>query len=442
MGDRRPTDGSAGGSDGDEPADSRPLSPANDPDADSPATTRLPDGGRPALAADRGIGLLARLTLLAPTVVLARRNLSRTGTRTILAVAAVAVGVVAVGGVGLGGEAFTQSQTQAFAGFGGTADVEPADLFDDIDRTELDRIEQAAPGARTVPIQEAGQAIARSEGESRPVNSVLRISRLSLFYEDEFQSGGVPNDWGATETDLIVGATVAEDLGVTAGDRVTLTLSGDERKSYRVVGVLEPQGVFAPLSPDGAVFLPIDDDAPFDRVTVQATQASGSIEEIADTLRTQFNGRERTYSITENEATLEQVQTILRLASAFVTSVGAVSLLVAVVTVANTMLMSVIEREGEIGVLRAVGYTKFAIVRLMLAEATMIGLLGAAVGVPIALGMGLVANELLLGDPLAFTAAGVAYVVAGVIAGVAASVIAGIYPAWKAANKRPVEALE
>ncbi|WP_343122546.1 FtsX-like permease family protein [Haloferax sp. ATB1] len=106
------------------------------------------------------------------------------------------------------------------------------------------------------------------------------------------------------------------------------------------------------------------------------------------------------------------------------------------------MLMTAIEREREIGVMRAVGYPKRAVVSLLLAEATILGLVGAAIGVPLALGIGMVLNQFLVGDPLAFTAAGLRYVALGALFGVLTSLFAGVYPAWKSANKRPVEALE
>ena len=389
-----------------------------------------------------GVGLTARLTLSVPTVVLARRNLARSGTRTVLAVAAVVVGVVAVGGVGLGGEAFTQSQTEAFAGFGGTADVEPADFGESISESELDRIEQTVQGARIVPIQDEPNGIAESTTDSQPINSVLRLSEPTVFYEGEIQSGAIPPNWGTNDRQVIVGATLADDLDVSSGDRIRLAIGAQEARSYEIVAVLKPQGLFAPLQPDRGVFLPIEDDRGYSTVTIQATDNSPAIGTLAEQVRTRFNERDQTYQVTENQQTQSQVQQILRLASTFITAIGGVSLLAAVVTVANTMLMSVVEREGEIGVLRAVGYTKFAILRLLLAESAMIGLIGVAIGIPVALGMGVAANQLLLGEPFAFTATGLTYVAGGAVAGLAASLIAGIYPAWKAANKRPVEALE
>jgi putative ABC transport system permease protein len=105
------------------------------------------------------------------------------------------------------------------------------------------------------------------------------------------------------------------------------------------------------------------------------------------------------------------------------------------------MLMSAVERESEIGVLRAAGYPKFAVVRLLVAEAAMLGLVGAALGIPITLGIGMGINQVLVGDPLAFTEAGLRYVALGAGFGIVTALVAGVYPAWKAANKRPVEVL-
>jgi putative ABC transport system permease protein len=88
-----------------------------------------------------------------------------------------------------------------------------------------------------------------------------------------------------------------------------------------------------------------------------------------------------------------------------------------------------------------VGYTKADVVRLLLVEAALLGTIGAAIGGAIATLVALVANAVFLGDPLAFTGTAVAYLVAAMGVGIATSVIAGIYPAWRAANERPVDAL-
>jgi ABC-type transport system, involved in lipoprotein release, permease component len=122
--------------------------------------------------------------------------------------------------------------------------------------------------------------------------------------------------------------------------------------------------------------------------------------------------------------------------------IGSISLVVASVAILNVMLMSTIERRGEIGVLRAVGIRRGEVLRMILAEAAFLGLLGGIVGAALSVGTGLVVFQLLAGDRLAvFGWPSIRYVVGGFGFAVVASVLSGLYPAWKAANDPPVEAL-
>jgi putative ABC transport system permease protein len=106
------------------------------------------------------------------------------------------------------------------------------------------------------------------------------------------------------------------------------------------------------------------------------------------------------------------------------------------------MLMSTTERKGEIGLLRAVGVQKRDILRTLVVEATLLGILGGFVGVLLSIGAALllwyvspIALDIIL-DP----SNGV-YLLVAFVFGVAVSLASGLYPAWKAANLEPVEAL-
>ena len=117
------------------------------------------------------------------------------------------------------------------------------------------------------------------------------------------------------------------------------------------------------------------------------------------------------------------------------------SLFVASVSIVNVMLMSTIERRGEIGVFRAVGYQRLAVLRLLLTEALLMGLVGAILGVVLSLAVGAVVNQALLGDPLAFSDRSLQYLAFGFVFGLVASLLSGLYPAWRAASDPPVESL-
>lgn len=390
--------------------------------------------------------LVRRLAALFPVVVLARRNLSRASARSILAVAAVVIGVVAVGGIGVGGEAFKQDQLQAYEGFGGTATVSPVVYPDSgpdertFSEQELDRMRQVTRGAVVLPVvQEFTPTVRTSDGEVIPTARVTGIEDPGAFYDPA--SGDLPDNWRRT---VVVGARVADDHDLQVGDRVSVRVEGEFDRSFRVAAVLEPQGFTDPLGADRTVFVPLSqfEGERYDEAIVRVDAETGSVDDAERRLEAEFNDRERRVFVDPVQEQREQVEQSFETINQFLIGIGAISLFVAAVTIANTMLMSTVEREGEIGVFRAVGYPKTAVVRLLVAEATILGLVGAAVGVPLALGVGMVANEMLVGDPLAFTTDGLRYVGLGAVFGVVTALVAGLYPAWKAANKRPVEALD
>ncbi|RDZ39901.1 ABC transporter permease [Haloferax sp. Atlit-10N] len=395
---------------------------------------------------------LRRVTARFPTVVLARRNLSRATARTTLAVVAIVIGVVAIGTIGAGGEAFKQDQMEAYEGFGGTATVSPVyyqnddgDIVGGISDKDVSRMRQVTSGATVHPVIERWDTVVRtSSGETSPSAQVKGLAALGTFYEA--QSGSIPDSW---RQQVVVGSRFADNNDVETGDQLTVTINGSFERTFRVAAVLEPQGFADQLQADRSVFLPFDrlsqledSDSKYGSVIVRVDPQTGSIDEAAESLETEFNTRRRTIAVLGVQEQRERFSQTFEMINQFLIGVGSISLLVAAVTIANTMLMTAIEREREIGVMRAVGYPKRAVVSLLLAEATILGLVGAAIGVPLALGIGMGLNQFLVGDPLAFTAAGLRYVGLGALFGVLTSLFAGVYPAWKSANKRPVEALE
>lgn len=360
---------------------------------------------------------------------------------------AVVIGVVAIGTIGAGGEAFKQDQMEAYEGFGGTATVDPvyyADGSGSVGRNfsddEIDRMRQATDGATVLPVVERWDAVVQTpSGGVIATAQIKGIGDPGAFYEA--QSGSIPDNWRRS---VVVGSRVAENNDIQPGDQVTVMVNGSFDRSFRVAAVLEPQGFADQLQADRAVFVPIEqfEESAYDQAIVRVNPRTGSIDEAAASLESEFNTRKRNVDVEKVQEQRDQFEQLFGAINKFLIGVGSISLLVAAVTIANTMLMSAIEREQEIGVMRAVGYPKTAVVSLLIAESAILGLVGAAVGVPIAVGLGMVLNQVLVGDPLAFTATGIQYIAVGALFGIGTSVLAGVYPAWKAANKRPVEALD
>ena len=377
-----------------------------------------------------------------PALVIARRNISRAKVRSALAAAAILIGVVAIGAIGAGGAAFKQSQLQTIQDQGATNVY----VLPGIDRAEpsFDREDVLAIEETVGP---AG-VVATKGGTVEWVQRAGHRQSLSVTYMEDPRSlyavraGAVPDDWRRS---LVVSASFADEQGVGVGDRLTLvreerTAAGvvETERTYRVVAVLaETQGFGS-----SAAYLPLAEapDRTYDQVRVTTRSVDGA-EVAAERLRDRFNGRKDRLLVFELTSLVRLFKTIVDGINAFLAGLAGISLLVAGVSIANTMLMAVIKRREEIGVLRAVGYRKVDVLRILLVEAGLLGALGAAVGTAIALAVAMAANAVFLGDPLAFTSGAVLYLVGAVGFGVLTSLLAGVYPAWRAANERPVEAL-
>jgi len=126
-----------------------------------------------------------------------------------------------------------------------------------------------------------------------------------------------------------------------------------------------------------------------------------------------------------------------RLFTILVASIASISLLVGGIGVMNIMLVSVTERTREIGIRMAIGATETDVQQQFLIEAVVLSLLGGGIGIIVGIGSSfLITNTLgwsVLVSPLA--------IVAAVIFSMAVGIFFGFYPAQKAAQLDPIEAL-
>lgn len=368
-----------------------------------------------------------------PVLLIARRNLTRTKVRTGLAMLGIVIGVVAIASLGVFGATLQASITGSLGDIGNQLIVSPSgeDGVTSLSERDVQEIERVAGDASVVPMRQS-LADLSVRGEQRRV-TVYGMEEPGAAYVAT--DGRIPDQ---LRSGAVVGASLAEEFDIDAGD--SISIDGD---TYRVRAVLESQEVFTPVNPDTAVILPVREVSADGYTQVVVTAESGqAANETAVAIREALNDRETRVSIFELGDIVNQIGAVFETVQLFLVAIGSISLLVAGVSILNVMLMSAIERREEIGVLRAVGYQRTDVLRIMLSEALLLGAIGGVAGSLLSLGGGLVINQLIIGDATAvFTVSNLGYIVAAFGFGIVTSVVSGLYPAYKAANEHPVDAL-
>lgn len=224
------------------------------------------------------------------------------------------------------------------------------------------------------------------------------------------------------------------------------------RLPFRVIGVLKTsslgdQYAFMPLRTARTVLLGGINRLSSIGLTAASVQdvpaAQRQINEVMDRQHLVRDKGLRDYTQEASLVRVQRIQEYLDYLKLFTIAIAGIALLVGAVGIANIQLISVQERRTEIGIRRAVGATRGAIVRQMLAESTVIAGIGGVTGVVLGVVATLVAADVLPSQFPGFGEASVS-VVAVVIAfavSLAIGVLAGVAPAWRAARMQPVDAL-
>ena len=368
-----------------------------------------------------------------PSVVMAWRNLGRNRVRTALATLGIVIGVVAIASLGIAGVALQQQATTDLGSLANEVTVSSGtdSDTDGVTDEQVDAIRSVVADAPVVPEKTNSTTLSSRDGEEAFV-SVTGVTNADALYTVSVGDSPERLRSGALLTN-----ETARRLGIELGDPVSY-----DGRLYRVRGIVESDGGFGGGRELVLPIAALNDQDYYDSVTIVAANGDEA-QDIVSTLESRFNeGDDEEISITNFASVQENVNSFFDTLNLALLGIGAISLVVASVAILNVMLMSTIERRGEIGVLRAVGIRRGEVLRMILAEAAFLGVIGGVVGAAASLGTGLVIFEVLAGDPtLVFEWASLQYLGYGFGFAVTASLLSGLYPAWKAANDLPVEAL-
>lgn len=172
-------------------------------------------------------------------------------------------------------------------------------------------------------------------------------------------------------------------------------------------------------------------------VKVKSTDQVLPMRDILDTLLARLHKVKKDYRIVVPLELLYQARRTQRIFSIVLGSIAAISLLVGGIGIMNIMLATVSERTREIGIRRALGATKRAIIVQFLSETLMLTFIGGVLGIVLGSLIPFLVTQF---GHMPTVITGISLLLAFGISGIV-GVIFGLYPAYRAANMDPIESL-
>ncbi|MFA6225267.1 MAG: FtsX-like permease family protein [Methanoregula sp.] len=166
-----------------------------------------------------------------------------------------------------------------------------------------------------------------------------------------------------------------------------------------------------------------------------------TIPDVETAIDTKLNTDKKTPAVRISDASF-RLSGITSSITTFILAIGGISLLVAATSIFNVMMMSVNERIQEIGILLSIGTEKGGVRRMFLYEAAILGILGAGVGGVGSLIIGYSVVSYMIGTTKYFCLPeSFMYIPIGMAIGLVVCILSGVYPAWRASNMDPIDAL-
>ena len=324
-------------------------------------------------------------------------------------------------------------------------------------------IEAECPSVESVTPSISSEILAQAEGGATkwteydgvnsyfPIGMKWQIKQGRFFSEDEFNN---------RRKVCVLGMEVATELygdQNPIGKEIKLSLQGGRPDRFLIVGVMAERGTSLQygFSWDDIVFVPLTTAQDrfkgthyVNHLNVRAINAGAikkAVEEVKTVLRKRHRNRDEFFDISFHTEAVEELDKISRIIKIMLSSIAAFSLFVGSVGIMNMMLVSVNQRTREIGLRRAIGAKRQDIFLQFLIEAVVMcgigGLLGIGLGIGIGYGCSQIAVKIVKVIPHWPVVISPQWMAVSVSISACIGIAFGLYPAVKASQISPIEAL-
>jgi putative ABC transport system permease protein len=368
---------------------------------------------------------------------LGRRNAARNPRRTAVTAAALMIGVTLVTAtatlltsVKVSLQDYYEDNVKAELFVTGPLTAAVAPSFDPAVMDEIRAVDEVGSAV------ELYYDIADIDGTEQYVNTTTDFEGIIGLFGGEFAAGETTT---LADDEIAVNQSAADQLEVGIGDTVTATFSrGTEPHEFTVTAILVDNE-----STDGWYVAPAYIDEFY---TTKPTMALVDVTDGGDieTVTTAVDGilaDEPEVSVQNHEEFSQQATVFLDYAIIAIQLLLGLAMIVAVIGVINTLILSVLERTRELGMLRAIGMTRGQTTRMVTVESVTIALFGAVLGIGVGIGLGWALQNALADSGIDVFAVPTTLVLGYLAAAVLVGLLAAIAPAIRASKVNILSAI-
>ena len=388
---------------------------------------------------------------------IAKRNLRLHLLRSTLAMLGIVIGVVAIASMGILGNSLVLSVSDSLHTVGDSVIVSPysgggggfgqgggggGSTSLKITDQQFQQIKRAVAPNIAIPVLQTADTMKLGVGSDTIVAPIYGLNPDDVPHLLNLKAGS----YSRSDSGCLVGSKFADDHNVKVGSRISIGTDGS-KGTLRVAGIIEERGISFDISTDSAIVVTQNwfdstyDRNDYDTVVVKVNQGVDSAD-VKTTIEKQMNKRDKVVNVMDSKATLATIFAAFGAITAFVSAIGGISMIVAGVSIFNIMMMSVSERVKEIGIMRSIGTQKREVMSMFMYEAAILGIIGSIIGGVLSIVGGYAVSAVLLKTTkYIFVWSSATPILEGVLFGIVISLACGIYPAWKAANLSPIEAM-